>query len=123
MKRTISVTISLMALYAILSTMPLAYDVSYTADACRMTVCDVPAGTPGMQSSANDGRVWGVDGGAAEWSLSGGDPTAFSCGGCNEMRALENSDDCHSPYPMSRYRCPLNRTANMGFRLVAPLPE
>jgi len=59
-----------------------------------------------------------VNNAAAEWTSSGIDPTAISCGNCNEMRLLENSDICDLPYPMDRYSCPLYRNSNLGFRLV-----
>ncbi|MCD4829874.1 MAG: formylglycine-generating enzyme family protein [Candidatus Cloacimonetes bacterium] len=64
--------------------------------------------------------VLGVADGAAEWTCSGIDPQSSSCGGCNEMRLLENSEVNQCPFPMSSYKCPLFRNEYLGFRIAVP---
>ncbi len=68
-------------------------------------------------------KVRGVNGSAAEWSLSGIDPSGISCGGCNEMRILENNEMTEVPYPMSYFKCPLFRNERLGFRIAIPATD
>ncbi len=63
-------------------------------------------------------EVIGVNDSAAEWTLYGIDPTGISCGGCNEMRILENNEKTQYPFPVSYYKCPLFRNDFLGFRIA-----
>ncbi len=64
--------------------------------------------------------VYGIAGAVSEWCLSGIDPQEISCGGCNEMRILENNELNPSPYPLDSYKCPLFRNERLGFRIAIP---
>ncbi|MCD4650423.1 MAG: formylglycine-generating enzyme family protein [Candidatus Cloacimonetes bacterium] len=64
--------------------------------------------------------VMGVADCVAEWTLVGIDPQSISCGGCNEMKLLENNQMNLSSFPLSSYRCPLFRNEYLGFRIAVP---
>lgn len=61
-----------------------------------------------------------IQDGAAEWTSTHIPADGPSCGRCNEMQLLENCQDVKEPFPASRYKCPLFRFENLGFRIALP---
>ncbi len=63
-------------------------------------------------------RTRDIISGVSEWTLTGTPPASSSCGGCNEMICLQNSEEIESQYPIEKFKCPLYRNSSLGFRYV-----